>query len=207
MFKLGYQAFILMSIVSGYAIVNIVKQKNKKMIHKIYLMGLLPLLFLVLLYPYFAVKSYFGELKEYHGLWGMEWMQNKYPDDLAGVNWLNKVVVGQPVIMEAAGDSYTDYERVSMLTGLPTVAGWAVHEWLWRGSYDPIAKRAADVAVVYESDNLAQAKTLLDKYNVKYVFVGDLEREKYKYLNEENIAILARQVFVQGKTRIYEVTR
>ena len=44
-----------------------------------------------------------------------------------------KTIEGQPVVLEANGDSYSDYERVSAMTGLPTVLGWYVHEWLWRG--------------------------------------------------------------------------
>lgn len=30
-------------------------------------------------------------------------------------------------MLEANGDSYSDYERVSAMTGLPTVLGWYVH--------------------------------------------------------------------------------
>lgn len=45
--------------------------------------------------------------------------------------WLNKNVKGQPVVLEACGDSYQNYDnRVSAMTGLPTVLGWYVHEWL-----------------------------------------------------------------------------
>jgi uncharacterized membrane protein len=206
MFKLGYQAFILMSMVSGYTIVKILTQKQKKLQTKIFLAGLVPLLALVFIYPYFAVRSYFGGLKEYHGIWGLQWMADRYPDDLAVVNWLNRNVVGQPVITEAAGDSYTDYERISAFTGLPTVAGWAVHEWLWRGSYEPIARRATEVASIYESNDLAMTRYLLNKYKVEYIVMGGMERKKYLNLNEEKIARLAKPVFSQGTTKIYRVT-
>ena len=205
MFKLGYQAFILMSIVSGYTIIKLLFQKPKSILIKAFLGGLIPLLFLVSIYPYFAVRSYFNQLKEYRGLYGLGWMQERFPDDLAAVNWLNKNVPGQPVMVEAAGDSYTDYERYSAFTGLPTVAGWAVHEWLWRGSYDPIAERAAEVQAIYESPDADLTLSLLRKYKVKYIVVGELERRKYLNLNEQKIASLAQPVFSQGTTTIYRI--
>jgi len=52
--------------------------------------------------------------------------------------------------LEAQGDSYTDYERISAFTGLPTVAGWWVHQWLWRGSADVVGKRIPDIQTIYE---------------------------------------------------------
>ena len=51
--------------------------------------------------------------------------------------WLNDNVNGQPVVLEASGDSYKDYDnRVSAMTGLSTVLGWYVHEWLWRNNLE-----------------------------------------------------------------------
>ncbi|MCX6794181.1 MAG: DUF2298 domain-containing protein [Candidatus Gottesmanbacteria bacterium] len=55
MFKLGYQAFIMFSIVSGYTIVKYFR-------NKIFLLLLIPQLFLVSIYPIFSVRSYFNSL-------------------------------------------------------------------------------------------------------------------------------------------------
>lgn len=205
MFKLGYQAFIIMSIVSGYTISQIIGQKTRSFWSRLWLVVLVPLIFLISIYPYFAVRSYFGGLKNYQGIWGLGFLEQKYPDDLRAIKWLNINVDGQRVILEAAGDSYTDYERISTFTGLPTVAGWAVHEWLWRGSYDPIAKRAGEVQSIYESSDFELTRMLLGKYKVSYVIVGELEREKYPDLNESKLANLGKIVFASGNTRIYEV--
>ena len=54
-------------------------------------------------------------------------------EDAGAIRWLDETIEGQSVVLEANGDSYSDYERVSAMTGLPTVLGWYVHEWLWRG--------------------------------------------------------------------------
>jgi uncharacterized membrane protein len=203
MFKLGYQAFMMMSIASGYTITQALRSIKK---NKLWLTGLMPLLFLVSIYPSFAVKSYFDNLRIYHGLYGLEWLQTKYPDDWAAMNWLvtQNPPPSQPVILEAAGDSYTDYDRFSAFTGLPTVEGWLVHEWLWRG-YELSSARTEEVRIIYEMTNPEQAKILLGRYKVKYIVVGDLERQKYTNINEPGISALARPVYAHGTTIIYQV--
>jgi uncharacterized membrane protein len=207
MFKLGYQVFIIMSIVSGYTIISLTTQKAKSLAMKIFLVVLIPLVGLVSIYPWFAVRSYFNQLKDYQGLYGLGWMRQRYPDDFAAVNWLNTNVPDgqQPVILEAAGDSYTDYERISAFTGLPTVAGWAVHEWLWRGSYQPIGARGEEVRYIYESPDIVTTADLLKKYQVQYIVIGNMERDKYPDIDEDKITQLARPVFSQGTTSIYQV--
>jgi uncharacterized membrane protein len=204
MFKLGYQAFIMMSIVSGYTIVKGVV--NIKL-NKIWMVGVIPLLGLVLIYPTLSVKSYFGKLglSNYKELYGLSWMKQRYPDDLLAVEWLNKNIKGQAIILEANGDSYTDYERISTFTGLPTVAGWTVHEWLWRGGYGPISARAEEVRLIYEAESAESGLALLKKYNVQYMVVGGLEREKYPNMNEAAVDLMGQIVWSNGQTKILKV--
>ncbi len=216
MFKLGYQAFIMLSMLSGYVIAQKViklftRATNPVVRSKLFFLLLIPQLFLVAIYPIFSVRSYFGELRNYQGLDGLTWFRLQYPDDWAGISWLNTMVRDRqfthtPVIVEADGDSYTDYDRVSTFTGLPTIQGWAVHEWLWRGTYDVVAPRREDVRVIYESKDLAQTRQLLEKYQVEYVFVGTLEREKFKELEESKFYTLGKAVFTHGQTVIYKVS-
>ena len=108
--------------------------------------------------------------------------------------------------MEAQGDSYTDYARVSANTGLPTVLGWTVHEWLWRGSYDIPAPRIEEVKKMYESRNLAETESLLKKHDVAYIFIGNLEKQKYPLLYEEKFKILGNPVYKNSNTTIYKIT-
>jgi YYY domain-containing protein len=218
MFKLGYDAFILFSIVSGYTIVRAFvnlrfKIYDLRFTNKIFLILLIPQLFLVSIYPLFSVRSYFDSLRHYQGLYGLTWLQNQFSDDYAGIQWLNTQVLirksanaSVPVIVEADGDSYTDYERYSAFTGLPTIVGWAVHEWLWRGSYDVVAPRREEVRAVYESDSIEETRKILAKYNVSYIIVGTFELEKYPTLNLSKFAQLGKLVFSQGVTKIYALT-
>lgn len=115
------------------------------------------------------------------------WYTAKEPggsDEYRAIQWLNSNVQGQPVIVEATGDPYRYYGRVSANTGLPTILGWFNHESVWRkdsdGSiYDQLNERKADVEKIYKSTDLTETLTTLKKYDAKYVYVGPLEREAY----------------------------
>lgn len=118
---------------------------------------------------------------------------------------INQNIKGQPVIAEAQGDSYTDFARISANTGLPTILGWTVHEWLWRGTYDIPAPRITDVQNIYVLNDLKTTQDLLKKYKTQYVYVGDMERQKYPDLNEEKFKKLGKVVYQKGNTRIYKI--
>lgn len=239
MFKLGYEAFILFSIVSGYAIVQLFTNNSSghrlcgKWGRRICIGALVPMLFLVSIYPLFSVRSYFGGLKNYEGIYGLSWLQREFPDDFVGIEWIKKEAISRqslasleprrsgsvvrrsdswklkadslPILVEADGDSYTDYQRFSAFTGIPTVVGWAVHEWLWRGGYDAVSPRREDVRRIYESQDLKETKGLLNQYNVRFVIVGTLERQKFTKLIEDKFTLLGQEVFRSGETVIYEI--
>jgi uncharacterized membrane protein len=199
MFKLVYQAFILYALVSGYVFTKF--RKN------FFLRLLFSLIFtLQIIYSYFAIKSYYNNFQNYQGLWGLNYLQTSYPDNLKAINWLNQNVSGQPHIVEAPGDSYTTFDQVSVATGLPTIEGWLVHEWLWRGGYDAPAARQKEVDEIYTSTDISEIQSILDKYQIKYIFVGAKEYEKYPNLNVDNFSQLgAKVVFTSGNTAIYQI--
>lgn len=212
MFKLVFQAYIMLALSCGYIVVRMAT--NLAYIHrrqKIYTICFLVvagvLICLVMTYPYLAVNGYYNDLKVYQGLNGINYLKRLYPGDYEGINWLNAHVKGQPVILEAQGDSYTDYARISANTGLPTVLGWTVHEWLWRGTYAIPAPRIAEVQTMYESTNLQTTENLLNTYNVQYVYIGTLEYQKYPMLDEQKFNLLGKVVFQYGNTRIYKLNR
>ncbi len=180
MFKLGYQAFIMMGIASAYVFFSL---KHAKI--KLFIIIYSLLFILVSIYPFYSIPSYYGSLNKPVNLDGSSWLIDNYPEDKEIIDWLNKNVKGQPVILEAQGDSYTDYERISTMTGLPTVAGWWVHEWLWRGSADVVGKRIPDITAIYESKDINQTKQLIKKYQIKYIVVSRLEKQKYPNIYEE----------------------
>ncbi len=206
MFKLGYQAFMMMSIASAYTFYRIKLLDWKKS----FAMSVIFLFFfaLVAVYPLFSIPSYYGSLTQPGNLSGMQWLNIDYPQDKEIIDYLNTYIKGQPIILEAQGDSYTDYERISAMTGLPTVAGWWVHEWLWRGSSDVIAKRIPDIVTLYESPNLYLTEKLIKKYHIKYVIVSQLERKKYPRIDEDKFTEIGKVVFKSsnGLGTVYQVS-
>jgi YYY domain-containing protein len=207
MFKLVYEAFILLSLSSGYILIKLMSNIKNKLSLLAFVGISILLLSLVFIYPVFAINSYYGNLKtETKNLDGTTYLSTLYPNDYKLINWLNNNVKGQPVILEASGDSYTDYARISANTGLPTVIGWSVHEWLWRGTYDIVAPRITDVEILYTNQNSAITKSLIKKYNISYVVISDLERQKYPNLNEQVFIKLGKLIFKSGETKLYKIS-
>ena len=75
------------------------------------------------------------------------------------------------------------------------MAGWWVHEWLWRGSSDVIGKRIPEVVALYQSKDLEETMYLIKKYQIKYIIVSSLERQKYSELYEDKFQKLGTLVF------------
>ncbi len=205
MFKLTFQAITLMNVVIAWLIgtINFLSwQSWKKVAGKVLIAVFL---ITVLIYPYFGYRDFYHKLDHYRGLNGLNWLQQQHPDDYKLVLWLRKHAVGQPVILEAVGESYTTYARVSTFTGFPTVLGWRVHEWLWRGGFEIPGQRTEEVKKIYTNPNNPQAKQLLLQYRVKYIIVGDKEREAYQNLDEPGLKDLGRIMYQVGDNYILEV--
>lgn len=203
MFKLGYQAFIMLAMVVAYSLFRLSRPAWW------WKLGAYLQLFLVCIYPIFGLNSYYNGLRKYQGLDGIAWLRRSYPWDKQAIDYLRKNLgeFDQPVILEAVGESYSDYARISAYTGLPTVLGWPVHEWLWRGSYDEAGKRQEEVRKIYEATNVKEAENLLKKYQVKYVIVSSLEQQKYSKINVDNFENLGRIVFQSGPMTIYQIEK
>ena len=146
-----------------------------------------------------SVHAWFGKVwkpSEYKGLNATAFLETDFSEDVGGIKWLKENVKDVEVVLEANGDSYSEYERVSAMTGLPTIMGWYVHEWLWRDDTADLNEKSADIESIYTSLDAEYVKELLEEYDVSYIFVGSKEREKYgDALNEEVLNSLGEVVF------------
>lgn len=207
MFKLTYQSFVLFGVSSGYIVVRLFSLKYKSL-----WVGWLRVLAglivaLIMMYPFHAINSWYGELtkERYQGLDGSIYLQTRLPDDFAAAKWLKEHVSGQPTLLEANGDSYTDHGRISVETGMPTVQGWWTHEWLWRNNQEMVSERVAHVNELYTSADVERTRELLKLYDVRYIVIGSLERDKFPQLQEEKLLGLGKVVFEQGTMKILAV--
>lgn len=221
MFKLTYQAFILFGIMMAYVTVRAVAGAGKKAVTAaqekeqgtgsaakagriltrtfgcIFLAGIL----LTAGYIGKAVSSWFGNIFVPSNRINTDasvFVSESFPSDFGAISWLNEHVHDTSTILEAPGDSYSDYERVSVATGLPTVDGWYVHEWLWRGGHTEEDQRIADIAAIYTSTDVSEVKRLIQKYDIRYIYIGNLEREKYPNLQDQVLQSIGETVYSDG---------
>lgn len=101
------------------------------------------------------------------------------PADAAAIRWMS-AALDPGVVAEAVGGSYSSYGRISAHTGFSTVLGWDFHEFQWRGSFEPQGTRRADIERLYVTRDWAEAQSILDRYEIAYVFIGPLERSTYE---------------------------
>jgi YYY domain-containing protein len=133
---------------------------------------------------------------------GARLFQSQYPDDAAAAFWLANAPDG--VVAEAVGGSYSDYARMAAYSGLPDVFGWPDHEHLWHGIMALQGTRQKDIPILYQTSNWEDARTILERYEIRYVVVGTLERQSY-HINEQKFQQHLTPVFQQGQVVIYEV--
>lgn len=205
MFKLTYQAFIMFGILMGYAFVRLWMEKKHGIRKTIITFGFVCFIGCCF-YITTAVHAWFGQVwdrNQYQGPDATAFLEKNFAEDASAIRWLNENVEGTPVVLEANGDSYSDYERVSAMTGLPTILGWYVHEWLWRGGTEELNQRIGIVEAVYTSSDQELVKSILEEYQVEYIFVGRMEQEKYENLNENMLKSLGNVVFQDNNSGTY----
>ncbi len=133
---------------------------------------------------------------------GNEYLRREHPEDYALITWLRDNVEGMPVVLETSGNPYSYYARISSNVGLPTLMGWANHEGLWRSHDTTVGARQAEVARIYNAPTLAEVEPLLEKYGVRYIVVGELERKDHAAAGLEKFASLP-VAFRHGQSVLY----
>jgi YYY domain-containing protein len=208
-FKFYFQAWVLFSVALPFALWWVLGrlQAAAPFAWRVAYSTALALLALgALVYPVKAVAFVWADY-DAQGLTptldGSVWFQRQYPADWAAVVQMREKISGQPVIAEAIGGAYTHFARVASYTGFRSVQGWANHEGQWRkdwawGTGDEVDK-------LFSTADVNEARQLLDKYQVDYVFVGQLEHEKYG-AGVDKFAQMFGQPFIQaGSTVVYKV--
>lgn len=130
--------------------------------------------------------------------------------DYRAIRWMQDNIQGSPVIVEANQVEYHWATRYTVYTGLPGVVGWNWHQRQQR-TLTPdewVFSRVEDVNIFYDIPDLEYAREFLEKYQVSYIVLGQLERAKYssegidKFLAGEGI--LWKEVYRDQETVIYK---
>jgi YYY domain-containing protein len=128
------------------------------------------------------------------------------PDERAAVRWLSDQngPNGRPVLATGGTDEYS-FASGGMATysGAATILGWAGHELQWRGPLPELSTRAADLNSLYRDTPVERIRGILDRYGVRFVVVGDIERKIYEDAVTARFEGVLPIAFRSGTTVIY----
>ena len=101
--------------------------------------------------------------------------------DYRAIQWMQDHVSGSPVIVEGHVGEYRWGNRFTIYTGLPGVVGWNWHQRQQRALLPEVqvTSRIQQVDTFYNDPQVGQASVFLQKYAVRYIIVGQLERAVY----------------------------
>jgi uncharacterized membrane protein len=209
-FKVYYQAWILLAIASAFGLYFLGSMGwPSRRILRMAMGGWWGLIGVVLIASlYYPVEAAFTKSGQFGGdttLDGLAYIARGNPGEYAAIRWLQDNGKEGEGVLEAVGDSWTAYSRISSSTGLPTVLGWPWHEHQWRGSREPFEGREGDVSAIYTTLDTSEALRLLAKYDIQYVVVGPRERVSYGSLGLDKFSRVADMVFSQDNVTIYRV--
>ena len=179
MFKLTYQAFLLLAIASGIAVG--VFWKKKKLAFAV------PTAVIILLLCGFFIvglKQFAGNVFEASRRKGADVCDFLYTDgelyaEMSAIHVIREDGREHVRILEAAGESYQPDCKVSVMTGACTYAGWGVHEWMWRGSWDVVGLRFTELGHFYQDGDPVYCRDFVNLHQIDYIFVGPRECAKY----------------------------
>jgi YYY domain-containing protein len=190
-FKVYYQAWTLLAVATGYAVIQIVTVRvaERREAWRIPATAVLVLLVVATMaYPIYSSNARTDEYKTSSSLDGLAFVQTAAPEEYAGIVWARDNIPTGSVVAEAPGCSYGEYyglphDRVSAFAGVTTPLGWGGHESQWRGG-DPellgdLGPRTSDMNQFFATTDEAEARTIMDRYDINYVYVGIYEREGY----------------------------
>jgi len=222
-FKFYYQAWVMFGVAAVFGLDYLWATRRSavsRVVAPLTTAVYLALLVVALLFPVYAVRS---RAAEYRGpalaadgtpqerqpatLDGLAYLNRYNPSEYEAIQWLRQRAdesATPPVVLEAVGGQYSSFGRVSANTGLPTLLGWPGHEWQWRGSDHPEpGRRESIVEQIYTAPDLSMVAFLLDEFDVAYIYVGDLEREKYGPVGLEKFAERLSVAFANDRVTIY----
>jgi YYY domain-containing protein len=226
-FKFYLQAWSMFAVSSGAALIWLIPEINKirKLVWKTaWMIGLVILVGGTAWFPLLAgndkIKDRIASTAP-HTLDGMTYMEySTYNDqgveldlsqDYRAIRWMQENVKGSPVIVEGNAPEYRWGTRFTIYTGLPGVVGWNWHQRQQRAvlAVDWVWPRVDEINAFYSGINPTDAQSFLEKYDVRYIIVGQMERVYYPAEGlakfEDLNGVYWKEVYREQNTVVYEV--
>jgi YYY domain-containing protein len=181
-FKLYYQAWLLMAVGAALALVCLWTWLQPARIARL----LVPLAAAVIilggvLYPVVAAHEWLDWRSPNRAWVGVDGLKSDgaapiSPDERAAMDWLWSHNQPDDVLLAAGGCEWDIYVgRVAAATGVPSVIGWQDHERQWhlgdQALVSQIPGRVNDITALYAS----RPQDLIDKYGITLIYVGPSE--------------------------------
>ncbi len=182
-FKLYYQAWVLLAVASGFAVYywRSLRQTVSGWGRSLSMAWACAFIVLLAGSLYFAPAAAASRVREAGGdptLDGLAFVGRARPAEYEAIRFLRDEAPRGSGISEAVGE-WSDAGLISRSTGIPTVFNWPGHQVQWRGSDSEFGGRAEDVARIYQTQDVEEARSLLRTYDVEYVYVGPRETAQY----------------------------
>ena len=207
-FKFYYQAWTVLAAATGFVIYYLAKlsresDSSNRVLLRIWGGALVLVLVGAMYYTPAAIASkaeLYGDERTFDGL---QHVQRFADPEYRAIEYIRDNVGQDSAILEAVGGGYSEHGRISSSTGVPTVLNWPGHQMQWRGSSTPFEGREQDVQTIYQTLDISEAATLLDKYDVDHVYIGPRERTKYGEAGIAKFAQFMTPVFSEADVVIY----
>jgi YYY domain-containing protein len=210
-FKFYYQAWLLFGLAGAYTIVQ--------SLQKVRGWRLAPAAISALALALAAASSVYLIAGAYSKAQGFSraptfdaaaYLATAAPAEYGAVAWVQENTLPTDVVVEAKGRAYAaETNRISTMTGRPTLLGWDGHEAQWRGqAYGTMAAgRPEALRAIYGGATPDQVAAILEKFDVAYIYVGPQERTQYELTPVAEQALFGRMevVYANENVRIYRV--
>ena len=201
-FKFYFQTWMFWGIAAAFA-TTVLWHNLKKWRHTAFTLLWALVITAALVYPITMLLNKTNSFKpQQWTLNGNAYITISNSDEALALDWLRNQPMG--VIAEAVGGSYSTYARVSEQTGLPAVLGWPGHESQWRGGSTEMGNRQQDIKLLYETNDWIEADTIIARYDIRYIYIGNLENSSY-HVSLDKFNENTKVVYQNQTVAIYEV--
>ncbi len=226
-FKLSYQAWVLLAVGGGVAFAAALRGAWS---------GRAPagwaaapvagVLALGGVYAVIAIPNRTEAFSRETSIDGLAFVARGDPDEYALVRWVQDNVPPGAVVVEAsgrtwgrdgngnatvanAGSDYSDSGRMSARTGRPTPIGWYFHEVQWRGDTAPnhaeFSRRQDLVDSAYVAVDRSTVLRVMAEFGAEYLVAGRIERQRFPGDLLQPFDGVLDLAFESGDLRIYRL--
>lgn len=219
-FKFYYQAWLLFSIGSAWAVYAILSsgagQRTSAVFRATFASVTTAAVLIGLLYPVFGIltraETEGGSRTATGGLTLDGGTTLIGGDDYASIACFGAYVEpGEIVVTEALGGAYNNpypTGRVPAFIGVPVVLGWINHQGQWRGDTfnQTVGTRQPDIETLYRNLRWDVVVPIIQRYGIDYIFYGYSERQTYGSAGEDKFLEVLEPVCQRGSSVFYRVS-